>query len=103
MDTKFEEEQGRIHREVAETLIGMTPETWKVILLEVERRPEGLALVIKSPEGHREQRVPPEQLYSAIFRLDDLFAQRGTPWRKVVYRVEENARGNWDFKANFEY
>jgi len=88
-------------------LIAATPEWWKSADLELEYslagETEGLAHEISSPEGHKDNVEPTEDLYSATLRLVDLFKRFGRVWRKATYTVTQSPDGNWKYTAEFDY
>jgi hypothetical protein len=87
-------------------MVAGTPDTWRVVVLTLERRP-GVTAVgqlehsLTSPEGLPPV-MPHDALYEATYRLDELFRRHGGMFRRAVYRVELLA-DSWRYTADFAY
>jgi hypothetical protein len=97
-----------IDEAITNHLVQATPEWWKSAVLEVTHSvdsdgTEGFAHLIKSPEGHRDIVQATQDILDLTFQLSSLFKRFGTPWQKVVYSVNQNALGGWNYSADFEY
>lgn len=102
----LQDEQPAFDRAVCDAMVASSPDTWKVIVLTLER-PQGVNEVghmehsLSSPEGHSSI-MPHDSLYEATYRLDELFRRHGGLFHRVVYRVELLV-DSWRYTADFEY
>lgn len=101
----LQEEQPAYHRAVCDAMVASTPDTWNVIVLELER-PVGagtgeLLHSLSSPEGFPPV-APDDSLYQATLRLDELFDRFGPRFTKAIYRLEL-FDDHWTYHAEFEY
>lgn len=107
----LQEQQFEIDRGIIEEVVAATPESWNAAVLTVERveRPgsdvETLAVEIRSPEGHPEVIVPPDELYELVRRLDLVIrGATGRAWRSVRYLITHDpSDDSWGANAKFEY
>ena len=89
-----------IDEAIANALIGVTPETWRLARLEVTRSDkangvQGFEHVITSPEGHRDIVQADDKMFELTFKLADLFEKFGKPWKKVIYTVSQVPSSPW--------
>jgi hypothetical protein len=106
--TALQEQQQPIDIAIVNGIVASTPEHWKKIVMEASRRsePDGteaITIILASPEGHADLVSPDPSLVTALRSLSLLFAEHGSPWAKVTYRLMDAGGDNWSFKANFEY
>lgn len=104
----LQELEGPIDEAIVREVIAATPEWWQAAVLEVTctKAPgdmEGMAHMITSPQGHRDVVQPTDEILDLTHQLLDLFARFGKRWRKVTYRIEMTADGNWNYVADFDY
>jgi len=100
-------DQAPIDKEIANALINATPENWRAAEMAVERQDDGvhetMQIVISSPEGYREPVVPTDEIYSALYKLSDVFRLHGAIWKGVSYSISQRDDDNWGFSVRFEY
>src|SRR5437762_13708075 len=104
----LQELQRPIDEAMARALVEVIPESWEAAELEITRSEQGdqeptFKHVISSPEGHRDMIMPSDDIFEAAFKLGDLFAEHGKPWKRVVYRVNYRPNGKWKYSADFTY
>lgn len=102
------EEQKPIDLEIVRALIRATPNSWRMVQLDVERevRADGSQahqIAIQSPEGHGDVVMPSSELMLSLRKLDLLFERYGHPWSKVHYSVSQTDGDDWSFQAKYEY
>lgn len=103
---QLQDKQPPFDRAVCDAMVASTPDTWRVIVLTLER-PAGVPAIgelehsLSSPEGHPPV-IPDDSMYEATYRLDELFHGHGAVFRKAVYRVEL-LPDTWKYRAEFEY
>lgn len=101
------EKQSLIDRDLVNALIAATPETWTVAEMFVERDDSGtnekMTISISSPDGHKEPVGATEEIYSALYKLSDLFRANGPMWRAVSYKVSQVDHDDWSYSVKFEY
>lgn len=99
--------QAPLDKEVANALISATPEWWKSANLVATREQHGsherMTITITSPDGQPEPVSPPEEIYSSLYALADLFRERGTIWRSASYAVSQEEGGDWKYSVQFSY
>jgi hypothetical protein len=89
-------------------LIEATPEWWVAAVLRISRTEaqtgrKGFAHIITSPEGHRDIVQATSDITEATFKLADLFAKFGKPWKQVVYSIQKLPEGGWKYVADYDY
>ena len=101
------EKQSPIDREVVNALIAATPETWKAAEMFGERDDSGInekmTISISSPDGRKEPVSATVEIYSALYKLSDLFRANGPVWSTVSYKVSQVDQEDWSYSVKFEY
>lgn len=102
----LQQEESPIDREIVTELVALTPDTWRRAALEVacssEERGEVFAHTIFNPDGLRDFVEPSELIYSATYRLQQLFRKYGGFWKKVLYMVEIAEDGDIHYEVKFD-
>jgi hypothetical protein len=103
---ELQEQQAPIDRAIADAMVQSVPEEWNRIVLELTRphketRVGDLVHVISSPEGFPPV-MPVEELFSATYRLDELFQSHGAVFTRAIYEVTLKPE-SWSWRASFEY
>jgi hypothetical protein len=102
----LQQEESPIDHEIVNELVALTPETWRRVALEVEyssgEHGKAFAHTIFNPDGLRDVVEPSELIYSATFRLQQVFRKYGGFWKKALYIVEVTGDGDVHYKVEFE-
>jgi hypothetical protein len=102
----LQDEQPLFDRAICDAMVASTPESWNVIVLELQR-PEGNSGVgdfsheLRSPEGNPPV-LPDDSMYEATYRLDELVRKHGGFLRRATYTVTLSA-DSWKYRADFDY
>jgi hypothetical protein len=102
----LQEKQASIDAEIVKAMIASAPETWKAVLLVLERGPGKKDVgqfvhELSSPEGNAP--VAPEMsLFEATYKLDALIQGHGGLLRRAEYLLQLNDQ-QWSYKSKFEY
>jgi hypothetical protein len=105
----FEELEAPIDAAIVNALISATPDTWKIIVLDLEFIPppeggfESVSHTISTPEGHRELVMATDEIFEQTFKLTELFKNHAKQWAKARYTVTERDDGTWHYAAHFTY
>jgi hypothetical protein len=107
-DQEFYDRQTKLIQSIGSGLIALTPDHWHAAALEVSVSIEadgtqGMAHVVSSPEGHREPVMPGIELFEQTRQLYLLFVQYEQPWKTLSYRVQRDARSEWQLKVSYTY
>jgi hypothetical protein len=102
----LQEQQAPIDRAIAEAMVQSVPEHWNRIVLELTRPTDGTGIghlnhALSSPEGYPSV-TPVEELFSATYRLDELFQRHRAVFTRAVYEVTLKP-DSWSWRASFEY
>ena len=92
-----------IDEAIANAIVDAIPESWNAAELEVTHSDDGFGHVITNAEGHRDMVLASERIFEATFRLHELFATFGKPWKKVVYKVRRTVDKSWGYSAEYTY
>jgi hypothetical protein len=102
----LQEEQAPIDRAIAEAMVQSVPELWNRIVLELARPNDETGIghfthALSSPEGYPTV-TPVAELFSATYRLDELFQRHRAVFTRAVYEVTLKPE-SWSWRASFEY
>lgn len=101
------EKHAPIDAEIANALIGATPDTWDKAEMSVTRVQDGeiekMKILISSPEGHQDVITPSDEIYAGLYKLSDVFREHGTLWTEVFYSIGLTAEGKWKYQVKFTY
>ena len=101
----LQDEETPIDQEIANEVVARTPETWHRAVLEVayscDNNDERFEHMIYSPDGHRDLVEPSDLIYSATFRLQQLFQKYAGSWKKATYVMTVEDDGI-KYKVTFE-
>lgn len=107
MAYELQQEETPLDTKVVNALIAATPEWWNTATLDVERVTrdgrDSLRFSIKSPEGHRDYVEPPEEIYTTVQELSELFQRHNHFWQQVKYTVTLQEDGDWKYTVEFTY
>jgi hypothetical protein len=107
MARPLQEEEARIDREIVNELVELTPEWWKVAVLDVRFSDddgiERYEHVISNPEGHNEPVDPSAELLDATYRLGQVFRCYGRHWQTAKYVIHLQQDGSWKYTVDFGY
>jgi hypothetical protein len=102
----LQEMQASIDAEIVNAMIVSAPETWKAVLLVLEREPGKKDVgqfvhELSSPDGNTPV-GPDMSLFEATYKLDALIQDHGGLLRRAEYLVQLNGL-QWSYKSKFEY
>ena len=102
----LQELQQPIDRAIVDAMIESTPETWRSIVLTLERASSNSDIgafrhELSSPEVHPPVGGAPS-LFEATYRLDILLRTHGGVLRRAVYRATKKD-DTWSWSADYEY
>lgn len=101
----LQDEETPIDQEIVNELVGLVPEAWNRVVLEVkysvDERGEGFEHSISNPDGHRDLVEPSDAIYAATWELQELFRKYGGSWTRVTYRVSIEDDGI-EYRVNFD-
>ena len=98
----FHTRQTEILAILANALIEATPEWWDRAILTVEASDEGFGYSIRNEKYPRDIVTPTDEIYSGMFRLQDLFEAHGKSWRRAILEVER-IDAEWEYAVRYEY
>lgn len=104
----LQSEHTPIDQRISELLLAETPESWRVIQLDIERQPQPergdlFRLAISSPEHHPDAVFPTKEMHETAHVLADVFARHGRVWSRASYRVEVLDVDKWKYSVSFVY
>lgn len=103
MTDPFVESQANLINQIANELIGATPEHWSRATLEIEWPigRETLSYSIYSPDFPSETAAPSDDMYITGRRLMQLFRSRGAPWVRLLLSIWME-RDTWKYRVEYE-
>ncbi|HEX6640287.1 MAG TPA: hypothetical protein VF215_04205 [Thermoanaerobaculia bacterium] len=104
MTDPFVESQTSLIDQIANALIGATPEHWSRATLEIEWPigSETLSYSIYTSDFPLETAEPSGDMYMAGRRLMQLFKLRGSPWVRLLLNIWME-RDTWKYRVEYEY
>ncbi len=101
-DDTFYSRQSEILGRTANALIEATPAWWRNAIMVVEKQPDGFGYAIRCEQYPQDIVTPTEDVFSAVFELQDLFQKRGKLWTRAVFTLQNEA-DEWSYDVEYEY
>jgi hypothetical protein len=106
MDTRPNpREQQAVYQEMANALFVSVPNGWTRIRILIKvPSPDQPILEIAGPDHTPLLKTPEESLYSAVYRLIDLFRNTGSLFKEVDYKLDwDESSEDWKMTVDFKW
>lgn len=105
--SNLQEEHNTVDTEIVCELIQIIPDDWDRATLEVEYLNDGgneaYSHSIKNPARSISVVTPSNEIYELTREQSLIFQKYDRQWKKVIYSINSNSNGDWDYKVSFEY